>query len=117
LDSANAQVTIYMNQQPDPAPQNTFAQGKLIIVYAPDFTKPNNADVLMSSAYKKVSMYLYYPDGKPARKYFDIESDLSDGQFTIEWAGTDENDAELPNGEYYFYYQLGSLIITRGLKK
>lgn len=117
LDSANAQVTIYMNQQSDPAPQNTFAQGKLIIVYAPDFTKPNNADVLMSSAYKKVSMYLYYPDGKPARKYFDIESDLSDGQFTIEWAGTDENDAELPNGEYYFYYQLGSLIITRGLKK
>lgn len=117
LDSANAQVIIYLNQSATPAPASTIAQGRLLVNYQSDPAKPNTADVVMLGSYKNVSMYLYYPDGKPARKYFDIDSDLSDGQFTIEWTGGDENDVELPAGVYFFYYKLGGLILTRELKK
>jgi hypothetical protein len=117
LDSANSQVVIYLNQNTAAASPNSFSQAKIALIYDSDYTKPNTADVGIIAAYKSVSMQLYDVSGKMIRKYFEFDKDLPEGQFSLEWNGTDENDAEVPGGQYVFYFKLGSIIATRGLKK
>jgi len=62
-------------------------------------------------------MQLYDGDGNLVRKYFDFNSDLPEGQFGLEWNGTDGDDQAVADGNYVFYYKLGSLVVTRMIKK
>ncbi len=117
LDKDNGQILIYLNQIQTPAPEATFSTSKVAVCYDLNAEKPSSGDVVMLGTYKSVSMILYNSSAQPARKYFEFASDLSDGEFTIEWTGTDENDAELPAGIYYFYYTLGAITVIRTLKK
>jgi hypothetical protein len=117
LDSANSQIAIYLNQNTAVPSSSSFVQARIALIYESDYTKENTADVGIIPSYKSVSMCLYDGNGKIIRKYFDFDKDLPEGQFSLEWNGTDENDAEVPNGQYAFYYKLGSIIATRSLKK
>ncbi len=117
LDSVNSQVLIYLNQNTAAAGGGVLSQAKIVLLYEDNYSKPNTADVGILASYKNVSMYLYDSTGKSIRKYFEFDKDLPEGQFTLEWNGTDENDAEVPNGQYVFYFKLGAIIATRSLKK
>ncbi len=117
LDKDNGQVLIYLNQTTTPAQESTISSAKIVVLYDFNAEKPSNAEVIMLENYKSVSMILFNSAGEPARKYFEFSSDLSDGEFTVEWVGTDENDTELPAGQYYFYYTLGGITFIRPLKK
>lgn len=116
LDPTNEQVKIYLNQH-DTDAKTRFDPNKFAIIYASDFSKPNSADVGMLSSYPSVSMLLYDGDGTLVRTYFDFNSDLPEGQFGLEWNGMDENDRSVADGNYVFYYKLGSLVVTRMIKK
>ncbi len=116
LDEQSAQILIYINSatghaNPKGAPTRT------VIYYPRDDSKPRAADVGMLSSFKSVSMALYDGEGKLIRKYFEFDSSLPDGQFTLEWNGTDENDVDVPDGSYIFYYRLGSIVVIRHLQK
>jgi hypothetical protein len=116
LDPTNEQVKIYLNQH-DTDTKTRFDPNKFAIIYASDFTKQNSVDVGMLSSYPSVSMLLYDGNGQLVRTYFDFNSDLPEGQFGLEWNGMDENDQSVADGNYVFYYKLGSLVVTRMIKK
>jgi hypothetical protein len=116
LDPTNEQVKIYLNQHETDA-KTRYDPDKCAVIYSADFSKTNSADVGMLSSYPSVSMLLYDQDGNLVRSYFDFNSDLPEGQFGLEWNGTDENDRSVADGNYVFYYKLGSLVVTRIIKK
>ncbi|NUM81145.1 VCBS repeat-containing protein [bacterium] len=115
LDPNTAVVGIYINNSGASANKPDYK--KVAVIYDNDFSKPNTADVGILSSYKRVSMQLFDNEGKLIRKYFEFDSDLPEGQFALEWNGTDENDIPVSSGQYVFCYKLGSLVITRTVKK
>jgi len=116
LNPDNA-VIVYLNQKSTAGKISASEAKKLAIIYSKDDSKPNTADVGILPEYKSVSMLLYDNTGKLVRKYFQFDSDLPEGQFNLEWTGTDENDNPVADGNYVFYYKMGSLVITRTVKK
>ncbi|MBX7151617.1 FG-GAP-like repeat-containing protein [bacterium] len=115
LDPNTMVIGIYTNNSGTTAAKPDYK--KVAVIYDNDFSKPNTADVGILSSYKHVSMELFDNEGKLIRKYFEFDSDLPEGQFALEWNGTDENDIPVSDGQYVFYYKLGSLVITRTVKK
>lgn len=115
LDPNTTVIGIYTNNSGSLTVKPDYK--KVAVIYDNDFSKPNTADVGIVSSYKHVSMQLFDNEGKLIRKYFEFDSDLPEGQFALEWNGTDENDAPVSDGQYVFYFKLGSLIVTRTVKK
>jgi hypothetical protein len=117
LDPLNNQVIVMINQLTNTTLSQTIKASKAAIIYEKDSSKPNIADVGIISTFSRVGMYLYNGEGILVRKYFEFDSELPDGQFTLEWNGTDENENPVPDGNYIFYYKLGSIVVTRAVNK
>ncbi len=116
LDPATAQILLYLNASTS-TPKASATRPGIVILCDKDDAKPKTADVGMLAHIRHVNMSLFDGSGKLIRKYFEFDSDLPDGQFMLDWNGTDENDAEVPNGRYIFYYKLGALTVIRPLQK
>lgn len=116
LNPMTAQVQLFINHSTVGAAR-VAVPTRVAVLYDRDDTKQKMVDVGMLSTFPHVNMSLFDGNGRLIRKYFDFDSGLPDGQFTLEWNGTDENDAEVPDGQYIFYYKLGSLTVMRPLQK
>lgn len=117
LDPVNNEAIIMLNQLSTAFEKKSKSDMAIAIIYEKDPSKPNTADVGILPDFSHVSMFLYNGEGVLMRKYFEFDADLPEGQFTLEWNGTDENENPVPDGNYIFYYRLGSIVVTRSVSK
>lgn len=108
----NSKVNIYRNN-------GTFENTALlpnpilcVIVYKESKATPA-IEIGVLPSMVSASLRLIDAKSRLVRSFLDIQSDLGEWVFSVEWNGTNDNDQLVDDGKYFFNYRLGGLLCYR----
>lgn len=111
----NSHVVIYRNDSAVDLTETGTETLKCMIVYEASEAAPLiEVGVLPSMA--SVSLSVLDAGSAVVRRFLDIQSDLGEWVFSVEWNGTNDDEKVVDDGNYYFNYRLGNLLCYRPFK-